>query len=386
MSLDLDLESALSYGVDEAEAMGDEARKNAGGARRGRVNFLSLKDKESIILRFLEDNWPTVLQHSFVPTKDVYEGASDAVVDNWPERAGAVCRRTKGFEKFFPQGCVICDKPGADSWNGKYNPTPRLWVRAVERVKVRVESEADAEKYGRPIGTLLGIKDVEEEIDEIGADGEPTGNTIWRKKIIVVNQGSKNFFSTLKGYKEAYETVTDRDYVVTRRGEKLKTDYDIIPMDPVRREDNSIFQMIDPEIVNGERTGRTLAEVYLEHAPKLTALIERQLTDDHYAKFFDPSIEFVPPARDDDGKGKKSTRNGARTPARTTPKASSSSSASEGRTEAPSGGTGSAADRLAAIRNKVKGDNPRAEASEDASDSAEEPATAGTAPTGMLNL
>jgi hypothetical protein len=381
--MDLDLD--LSFGLDEAQRMADSVR-TSGGYRK--VNFLRIKDGESIILRFLEDNWPSVLQHSFVPTKPPYPGAPDRVKENWPERSGAVCRKTPKFERHFPQGCVICDMTGnSDSWNGRYNPSSRLWVRAVERKEVLVETPEEAREYGEEIGTFLGYTDVEDEVDETDAEGKPTGQKVMRKRIIVINQGPKNFFSTLQGYKSVYKTITDRDYFVTRHGEKTKTDYDIIALDPVRDEAGKVWKMTDPEIINGEKTGRTLADAYLEFAPELKDLIASQLDDDHYAKFFDPSMTFVPPQRDDDKPAAKTTGKPVRNVQRVQrPPSTGTSSTTAAPADPPPAERPATASRLAEIREglkqKVKNQNPgttpEQQSSEDGSGSAE-PVSVGAA-------
>ena len=50
-------------------------------------------------------------------------------------------------------------------------------------------------------------------------------------KVGIVKQSVGNFWKTLNGYWTRYETITDRDYEISRTGKKLDTDYTIVPID-----------------------------------------------------------------------------------------------------------------------------------------------------------
>lgn len=49
----------------------------------------------------------------------------------------------------------------------------------------------------------------------------------------IIIQGLNNFWDAIDGFERRYGSITDRDYLIERRGAGLDTRYQIIPMDPV---------------------------------------------------------------------------------------------------------------------------------------------------------
>jgi len=49
----------------------------------------------------------------------------------------------------------------------------------------------------------------------------------------VIIQGLNNFWDQIDGFERRYGSITDRDYLIERRGGGLDTRYQVIPMDPV---------------------------------------------------------------------------------------------------------------------------------------------------------
>lgn len=344
---------AIARGADKAEEMVEQNKPSGGGFEK--VDRFALDDKESMILRFLDDydEWPSVMQHVFTATRPK---PPDYPTDrSWPQQMGAVCRKTKQFLPFFPDGCYICDhmhevRPNPKTKNKKWFPAVRLWARAVVRKEVRATTAAEAERYGVAIGQVAGYKDDEVEVDELGEDNKPTGNKVIKKRVVVINMAWKNFFSPLQGYANVYGTVLDRDYHITRKGLNTDTDYMIVPMNPITRSDGSLLDLrTTMEVVNGKETGRTRRQAYLDDAPDLIRLIERALDDELYDKFFDdrhPYPEFKG--------GNKETEDDKGAASGSSPAQNGNGAAKGAASEADQQGV---KDRLAAMRARVKGDH-----------------------------
>jgi len=87
-----------------------------------------------------------------------------------------------------------------------------------------------------------------------GSDSRPTfeleddtyqrPDGLWARKFIVFKQGHNNFWDQMVGFFGMYQTIMDRDYRITRRGEKLETKYTIVPVDPTPND-----PLRDPKVV-----------------------------------------------------------------------------------------------------------------------------------------
>src|SRR3974390_1037525 len=67
---------------------------------------------------------------------------------------------------------------------------------------------------------------------EMQHDRDQRRDGLWARKFIVFKQGHNNFWDQLVGFYGMYGTIMDRDYRITRSGEKLLTKYHIVPVDP----------------------------------------------------------------------------------------------------------------------------------------------------------
>jgi hypothetical protein len=402
-----DIGGAIARGGQAAETM--QAENSFSGSRFEKVNWFKLGDRESMFIRFLDDanEWLSVLQHPFAPTRSVPEEWTPEQKKGWPTSFSPVCRKTKQFQQFFPDGCWICDgmhtfRPNERAKDGRYHPQVRLWARGVQREEVRV-TEENQEQYPdqvtagnqhmypgqeigstvlRPLGTVLGYRDIEDEVDETDDDNKPTGKKIVKKRIVVFNMAWKNFFGPLQGYADVYQTVLDRDYRLTRKGKDKDTDYDIVPLNPVPRSDGTMLDMRHSLETAG---GRLLREAYFEDGPDLIQLIEDRIDDDLYDRFFDDR-KPIPERKtsSDEGSNAKAapaatassptTSNGSSTP--TTPPPAAVPPA--GQTPPANGGGADAKAKLAAMRqqmrDRVQGDHPAPQQSDDGAVPQEQPA------------
>lgn len=254
----------------------EEAKKGSQRGAFARTNWFSLDGDagESTILRFIDDAdaWITVDQHNFVSVKPAPEGYEG----NWPDKMGAICRNTKLDDgtPLYDDECYLCDveppkrreKKGGDLKVVK--PSSRTWARAIVREEVRDDN-----------GDVLGYRDATEEIQPTDDDGNPKGDPIVQPKVVVVNQGYKNFFAILQGYAGRFGTILDRDIYIKREGSGPDdTVYQMVPLDPLYLDDN-VYDLRDPELRKPYEEILDLEEVILERA-----------SEQFYARFFDKRV------------------------------------------------------------------------------------------------
>lgn len=253
----------------------EEARDaSKGGAQFARNHFFQLdsdtsKPENTALARFITDQpyWIVVDQHQAISTRPAPKDyPKDA---KWPDKMSGVCRNDRAFDGMFDD-CFICEHMVGK--NGVKKPSARVWALACLREEVR-----DG-------GKIIGYRDLTREVAITDDKGEPTGETIKEKAIVIVNMGFKNFFSILEGFAGRYDTVLDRDYFIKRIGDGMETTYQIAPETPILMDDKgTVFDLRDPEIAKRYEYTSTLEEIVFERA-----------SDDFYARFFD--IRVAAPA------------------------------------------------------------------------------------------
>lgn len=253
-----------------------------------KVKWLDIADKETIILRLLDDSedWLYAQQHNFVPTKGAPEGASSEESSKYPTRMSAVCRMDDGFlnpdtNEREHADCFICDHMSKD--DGKpYTRALRLWSRAVVREPViGTQEHVDAGKIeAKKIGAVVGYTDKMVEKPILDDDKKPTGKVEMQREILVLRQGMKNFYGYLQGAADVYGGLLDRDWSVTRKGTGTATDYSIMPLNPTQG-----FDLADP--ATKERYEGYAKQVGID----LPDLIAKQASDDFYGYFFDTRVK-----------------------------------------------------------------------------------------------
>jgi hypothetical protein len=251
---------------------GDAAQEaaDAGGGKFAKINYFSLDENKSVVVRFLTDSpdWYYVKQHPSCPTKNKpadFKG-------NWPPSMPAVCRHDDAFVGLYTD-CYICDTPVMSPHDPTkaLKPAIRVWALAVEREPVVEE------------GVIKGYRNVMEEVPVRNDRGEIVeGKTTKQIKILVVNMGMKNFFSGLQGIYGLFGSVCDRDMNIRRTGSGLSTDYQIIPLDPI------------PTHKPGTDSWAKYDNAIKEQNIDLGALIADRASDEYYARFFDPSKTPTP--------------------------------------------------------------------------------------------
>lgn len=273
-------------GGNAAEAAEDENAKIARSRRGLAPEFFSInEDGGQKILRILTDDPEVILvdQHSYVPTKAAPKG-----VDNWPSSMTSVCRHDAAFgEVREPNGtlvraaifgdCYICDNKIKNRFGKTANPQIRIWALAVERELVFGDG---TEALGGPAaqGTIVGIQDKIDEIEQLDGEGKPTGVTLRFPKIIVINMPVKNFWAHFRQMYGLHKTLTDRDYIVTRRGDGTSTEYEVSPIDP---------NGLKPGTPGWDRYTQALADRKID----LGEIVFDKASDVYYARFFNPALD-----------------------------------------------------------------------------------------------
>lgn len=301
-----------------------EAERAARAAARSKTEYLTslLKsDGDTVFIRFIMDEpqWPEFMQHSHVPTCPPPEGIPAADRANWPSHWFGICRKSqKDDGSPFYADCYICDhlkKP-----DGK--PISRglkLWALACVRKEViGDQAMVDAGKIpAAMIGRRVGFVDDVVEHPEI-KDGKETGVKLRKKRIVVLNFAMKNFFSQFITYAnpKIFGTVLDRDYLITRKGKDTDTDYIGTPMDvimkPVVNEAGAVTGSEPYDLRNPK-----FADLYAGHGVKLGEIIRRQMSDEYYARYFDPRVTVKWSSNDDEDTGSQPTAAASTSPAAT---------------------------------------------------------------------
>lgn len=263
-----------SKAVEDADRAAQEARKAAFSDRLG---YFSLKDGETAFIRLLtpaegEDSWIHVAQHSGVKTK---KGPKDAT--KWPTSMGAVCRYDSQVKELLgTEDCYICDNKLNGFGNKFAKPNTRVWALAVMRHQIRGDG---SDEMGGPElkGKVLGMDDVLEKYQELDADGKPNGIELERPEIVMINMSWSNFFAALGHAQDSYGSVCDRDFSVRRVGEGTDTEYHIMPVDKV------------PGLEPGTEKWKVYEDLLKEREIVLDDIVLKQASDEHYARFFDPT-------------------------------------------------------------------------------------------------
>lgn len=288
---------------DQGASAAKEASEASGGGFVRDWTWLDLKDGESCFLRFLSDayvdpqrfphvgGWISVMQHNSIltcPRPDWHKTGERTKDKTWPSRMKCVCRNTmvgpEGDKKpIWPllqdaqeyEGCYVCDNRQSEK-GGALKGSARSWALAVLREQVQA-----------PDGSLTFVTKTHE------VEVEP-GKMETRPMVVVVNQAYSNFFKQLEGVADAYgtNTILDRDFKVTRTGEKLATDYIIVAMNQVGWIDgqgqNVILDLRVPEHYAAFDIGIKLDEIVADQA-----------SVSWQRRWFDES--YVPPVKEDEG-------------------------------------------------------------------------------------
>jgi hypothetical protein len=267
---------------------GDEAEE-AGRSSFDKVRYFSLKNKgdQAIIRMLTEQNvWPYTQQHGFVPTKAAPSDLKEGV--KWPKTMPAICRNDPKLVKNLP-GFGDCYIDSAPEYQGKNE-----WGKVISKTTVKVWALCVMREYVLDSeGNKIGLRDKTVEITD------KDGNTKSVLDIQVINMSTKNFFGHFTGMYHVYGTVRDRDYVVTRKGEKKDVDYPPVPLDKVEivNEDGTKF-FHQP----GAPTWKVYEDSMAEQGIDLVKTMLERCSTEYFSKFFVPG-EGETPAQAAEGSG-----------------------------------------------------------------------------------
>lgn len=168
-------------------------------------NYLSWKAGDSKIVRFMDDDPITADFYEWVLSND---------------------GKTKNF---------LIDPAKGDLVAKYASPTPGIgWRRDF------ISGNLEERKVSRK---GIGVAVLRDEVPAKGKTGTEIVDHLYDLELSsgkyparyfgVIIQGLNNFWDQLEGFAARYGSITDRDYLIERRGAGLDTRYQIIPMDPI---------------------------------------------------------------------------------------------------------------------------------------------------------
>ena len=273
---------SLRRGIDTATPAG-------GGSTRSPL--LSIADGTPELVRFLTDLRPTehngelvggiipFFQHSNVPTLPQPDGWTG---DNYPPRMTAICRKDPVLIEEFGGACYICDEIMPRHSDIK-KPTERFFGLAVKREEVFEGTQR------------IGFRDATREVTRKTGDTEETST---QKALVVAAFSTFNFWNHLEAIYDLNGTVLDRDILIRRSGEKLKTVYSFAAHDAISIEhpvthESARFDLRDPAFMARYLPEATTLGAAAACEKFLIDSIQDRWSDEFYGKFFDPNLRGI---------------------------------------------------------------------------------------------
>lgn len=265
----------------ESAVEAEEALSASRGGNFRKIHYLPKIGKgKSIFIRYILDSheWYYANAHPAVPTKN--QPANWPEGRSYPKSMPAVCRYDKTWKGIY-HDCYICDAKLINEWKRPCNPVLRVWTLAVVREEVLGTQEmVQANQIpAEMVGKRVGFKDATREVDEVDAEGKPTGKQVVEPAIIVVNQAMPNFFSGLQSMYGIFGTLCDRDYVLLQKDEGKDVDYQHIHLDP------------SPNHKPGTPSWDRYTQAVKDQGISIEAILIDRSSDEFFATFFDPSKE-----------------------------------------------------------------------------------------------
>lgn len=294
-----------------------------GGGKFAKTHYLTSELKKAgdkVTVRFVTDmvenplteTMISIQMHQSIATKP----KPDDATGNWPKSMSSVCRYAKFkdpesgqvvkvFEGIYDD-CAICDLELPNERGEVKTPSVRGWAVACLRepvvldddlifaldpeahkdhsvMKLRgvLEYRLDPEHALKPplLGKIVNYTDATREVEVVDKDGKATGEKRKELALVVVNMGVNNFFAAVQAIAEVKGTVCDRDLHVTRRGEGLKTTYDVVSEDA------------SPSLYPGSPRWKKYEDALAEQKLSVETLVGERADDEYYARFFDPRVD-----------------------------------------------------------------------------------------------
>ena len=180
---------ALQKVMEEAAARGDFGPS---------LEYFGLSNGERIVVRFLTD---------------------DIITADFAGRVKTPAGKYQDFVIHDPNNNLVARYAQPGAWDGKL--TKRTVGICVVREQRMAAQQPDTiqDPNARPRYEVVDKVSIRE-------DG------LQQRHFLLVKQSHQNFWDQLVGFFGIYNTITDRDYVIVRQGEGLKTTYRIGPLDP----------------------------------------------------------------------------------------------------------------------------------------------------------
>lgn len=214
-------------------ALKDAVDKSRGVSDGPPTTFYTWKDGESRIVRFVSDEPVTIGFHSWFRCPD------------GKRRDFACGNQLQGDAR---HDCPICKMTYTDEKTGKEK---NYWP-STQSIGLAIEREPILER-----GRMVGAKDKirEEPVTFKMGDEELSFSDL--PHLGMMKQSIGNFWDQLAGYYARFGTIMDRDYEITRRGEKTDTKYTIVALEP---EDD--LRVMDGKFTDVEKTRELIQTRY----------------------------------------------------------------------------------------------------------------------------
>jgi hypothetical protein len=194
----------MQTGLQALQQTIENGKSRGGDFSGGSLSYFTWKDKDRKVVRFLTDDVITADFHEFIMCAD-------------------------GTTKSF-----LVD-PAKGDFVAKYaSPTPGVGWRQDFRTKQPMER--------KPASKTVAVAVLRDRVPRAGGgfdvvdevtDTEFRGEKFQARKFGLIIQSHGNFWKSLIGYFGLYGTLTDRDYLIERKGSDKDTEYTIVPLDPV---------------------------------------------------------------------------------------------------------------------------------------------------------
>lgn len=194
---------AMRTGFGAVDKAAEDAKARSSQGFSGKLNYLTIKDGETKVVRFLTDDVLTALFYEYV-----------------------VNNQGRWTDFIVPTDL----DPNATDWVKAYGgyqlentmSGPRVPLSTKERsVGLCVLKEENPREVDGK--TVMGYRDV---LDEVTIDGKQYPSRWFG----IVKQSAQLFWTQMSGYHHEFGTICDRDYKIRRIGAKFDTTYQIIPL------------------------------------------------------------------------------------------------------------------------------------------------------------
>lgn len=247
-----------------------ENSKNRGSFSGGRLDYLSWKDGDVHVVRFLTDDVVTAKFHEFTITAS--GGLATFIIDD--EKGDLVPK----YATESPE------TGGGVGWRRDF----------------KTKQPADRKPRELTVGIAV-VRDLVPrdgggfDVEDIVAEQDVDGTNFPARSFVLIQQSTSNFWKQMIGFVDLYGTICDRDYRIRRLGKGIDTEYAITPLD----KDEAL---VDPEKVRkfygyGKKWDDEDPDRFLFCPETMPQWVERFSSEDRVKYFLAPGDRDSAPAK-----------------------------------------------------------------------------------------